>query len=90
MFAALTFFDADVRGSIGCQDLDTRTSDTVGNDLAADLVALDLEVVANLQRCHRQRIRSVERCRASRTIRRRALWVIIGTGDTHREATECY
>lgn len=48
----LTFFNTDVGGPIGRQDLDTGTSDTVGNDLVADLVTLDLEVIANLERRH--------------------------------------
>lgn len=86
---ALTFFDTDVGGSIGRQYLDAGTSDTVGNDLIANLVALNLEIIANLERCHCQRIQSVERSRAIWTVRRRALWIIGRTWDTHREATEC-
>ena len=37
---ALTFFNTDVGGTIRRQDLDARTSDTVGNDLVADFGSL--------------------------------------------------
>lgn len=87
---ALTFFDTDVGGPIGRQYLDAGTCDTVGNDLIADLVTLNLQVIANLERCHYQGIWSIETRRASGTIRRWALWIVVRSRDTHREATECY
>ena len=74
---ALTFFDTDVGGSLGRQALDAGTSDTIGNDLVADLVTLNLEVIANLERCHRQRIGSIETRFVTRTVRRWALWIIL-------------
>ena len=86
----LTFFDTDVGGSIRRQYLDAGTSDTVGNDLIANLVALNLEVIANLERCHYQGIWSIETRRTSGTVRRWALWVIVRPRYAHWEATECY